>query len=221
MGRPTIMDEFTKNATAHVADGHTVNLEKLLNLMQVHSPLDKFYLVGSKFYVEQKTKTNGLSETKPLNRTRSRTVVYEKEVALHPMTKFASKYLFVSFENGHLGSKDDACPAIDYAGTKIWVNDQGEFHRLDAPAVVRAESHWSFVNGRLHSIRDEPAVSDGEWRRWYKYGEPSREGSAPTAISHKGVMEWRNTNGDLHRVGKPAVICQRLLQRWHASSQRN
>jgi hypothetical protein len=59
---------------------------------------------------------------------------------------------------------------IDYDGTKIWKNKEGEYHRLnDKPAIEYSDGKKAWwINGKLHRENDKPAIeySDGKkvWR---------------------------------------------------------
>jgi hypothetical protein len=64
---------------------------------------------------------------------------------------------------------------------------------------------FSGVDGRLHSVNDQPAVvyTDGtKW--WYKQGQIHRDGG-PAVVHPNGVEEWWQNN-KRHRTGGPAVI---------------
>lgn len=60
----------------------------------------------------------------------------------------------------------------DEEGTKRWLNDQGQYHREDGPAVeyYSGSNHW-YQNDKLHR-EDGPAVeySDGI-KIWYYRGD--------------------------------------------------
>jgi len=59
---------------------------------------------------------------------------------------------------------------IDNFGNKLWRNKDGEFHRLDGPAVEFADGdkQW-WIKGNLHRS-DGPAIELGSYKAWWKDG---------------------------------------------------
>jgi len=59
---------------------------------------------------------------------------------------------------------------IDNFGNKFWRNKDGEFHRLDRPAVEFADGdkQW-WKKGNLHRT-DGPAIELGSYKAWWKNG---------------------------------------------------
>ena len=66
---------------------------------------------------------------------------------------------------------DESYMEIEKLGTRIWRNKEGEFHRLDGPAIERADGdkYW-FQCGKLHRL-DGPAIkcADGSKEWWLNY----------------------------------------------------
>jgi hypothetical protein len=83
---------------------------------------------------------------------------------------------------------------IDEFGNKIWRNKEGEFHRLDGPAIegVDGRKEW-YQNGELHRL-DGPAqeFSCGD-KYWYKHGERHRL-DGPAAELYYGEKIWIKNN---------------------------
>lgn len=85
---------------------------------------------------------------------------------------------------------------VDVPGTatsesKIWSNSDGLLHRLDGPAIERADGRkeW-WINGKRHRV-DGPAVHN-----------PS------------GLKSWW-VNGQLHRTDGPAVEWSNGTKEWY------
>ena len=79
---------------------------------------------------------------------------------------------------------------IDENGKKTWLNEAGEIHRVDGPAVEYASGskHW-YLNGERHR-EDGPAVeAAGGNKYWYIAGEHHRE-DGPAVIYADGSKYW-------------------------------
>jgi hypothetical protein len=84
-------------------------------------------------------------------------------------------------------------------GTVVYVNDQGNLHRLDGPALINSKDgleEW-WVNGKKHRI-DGPAITvpiydsgifDGYQREWWVNGEIHRI-DGPARETPYGQSEW-------------------------------
>ena len=81
-------------------------------------------------------------------------------------------------------------PEIDANGNKIWRNANGQYHRLDGPAVIKADGTkgW-YVNGKRHRL-DGPAIewADGD-KLWYVNGELHRL-DGPAIEYADGTKAW-------------------------------
>ena len=86
-------------------------------------------------------------------------------------------------------------PAIDEYGNKYWTVN-GEYHRLDGPAIERANgtNYW-YVKGERHRL-DGPAV---EW--------------------NDGTKEWW-INDRLHRLDRPAVEWSDGNKFWYVDDEK-
>ena len=89
----------------------------------------------------------------------------------------------------------ESVPETDGSGTTRWRNSAGQLHRIDGPAVERADgSRMWWVNDHLHRT-DGPAVeyADGS-RKWY-------------------------INGQLHRIDGPAIEYTDGSGRWYINDR--
>jgi hypothetical protein len=112
---------------------------------------------------------------------------------------------------------------IQVNGRTCWVNEVGQFHREDGPAVIYdigmlngTREEW-YLNNHLH--RDGgPAIIgyvDGKIvsQYWYVHGTKHRD-IEPAVIQSDGRMEWWH-HGLLHRLNGPAVICENGVKVWY------
>ena len=102
---------------------------------------------------------------------------------------------------------------FDENETKRWVNEEGQFHRDDGPAVIWPDGTkiW-FQNDKKH--RDNgPAViwADGT-EEWFLNGQLHRE-NGPALMWENGTKIWCQ-NGFAHREDGPAVICANGSVEW-------
>lgn len=109
---------------------------------------------------------------------------------------------------------------VQLNGKTVWVNEKGELHREDGPAVVHTINHkreeW-YLNNKLHRV-DGPAVIsyiDGKVasQYWYLNGMRHRD-DGPASIQSDGYMEWW-CHGLLHKEDGPAVICENGVKVWY------
>ena len=61
------------------------------------------------------------------------------------------------------------------------------------------------VNGRLHSIRDEPAVT-GNITCWFRDGLCHRDGDKPAVIYDNGTQMWCRDGLIWREGGKPTIV---------------
>lgn len=106
-------------------------------------------------------------------------------------------------------------PTIDKHGSKIWCNEEGEYHRLDGPAyeMLYGSKEW-WVTGKRHRL-DGPAV---EWssgaKEWYVEGNRHRlDGPAVERVS--GYKHWWVDGVEVTESGYPAAVllfkCKQVL----------
>ena len=91
---------------------------------------------------------------------------------------------------------DESTLEIDKFGTKIWRNKNGEFHRLDGPAIEYSSGtkEW-WQNGKLHRL-DGPAIEyPSGYKVWYK-------------------------NAVLHRIDGPAKEFSNGKKSWYKNGRR-
>jgi len=96
-------------------------------------------------------------------------------------------------------------PITDGMGDKIWIDEDGEHHRENGPAIIYPDGaeYW-YNNGKLHR-EGGPAVTDPSgYEEWWDNGKLHRE-NGPAIIHPDGVEEWYK-NGMLHREDGPAII---------------
>jgi len=93
---------------------------------------------------------------------------------------------------------------VDEDKTVRWYNDKDEYHRLDGPAIERADDYKSWwIDGKLHRL-DGPAVEDAYgYKAWFVDGKRHRL-DGPAVEYADGYKEWW-VNGKLHRTDGPAT----------------
>ena len=102
---------------------------------------------------------------------------------------------------------------VDEEKTIRWYNDKDQLHRLDGPAVDRADGTkvW-YVNGKLHRL-DGPAFEYADGTKvWYVNGKPHRL-DGPAAEWASGTKVWY-VNGKLHRLDGPAAEWASGTKEW-------
>ena len=91
--------------------------------------------------------------------------------------------------------EEESIMTIDQFGHKKWRNKQGEFHRLDGPAIeyTNETKEW-WYQGLKHRL-DGPAIEcKSGTKLWYKYGK-------------------------LHCISGPAVQCMTGAKNWWIRGQ--
>jgi hypothetical protein len=139
---------------------------------------------------------------------------------------------------------------INGLGNKEWMNEKGEYHREDGPAIEwpGGNKYW-YINNKLHR-EDGPAIEfvNGT-KEWYRNGllhredGPAFEGASgnkeyylngmpikkedlltnkwPKCIlDEDGNKNWRNEKGELHREDGPAVE-QNCNKYWYINDKRH
>ena len=80
---------------------------------------------------------------------------------------------------------------INKYGNKFWINDKGQRHRLDGPAIEGAdgtESWW--INGKRHRL-NEPAVEyANEHKEWFLNDKLYRLDGPAVERSDDGTKNW-------------------------------
>ena len=91
-----------------------------------------------------------------------------------------------------------------FGGGVEYLNDKGQRHREDGPAVEwnNGDKSW-YLNGQIHRING-PAIeySNGD-KFWYLDGKSHREGGPAIEYSNGGKEWWLNDKR--HRIDGPAV----------------
>ena len=75
-------------------------------------------------------------------------------------------------------------------GDKVWRNEQGQRHRLDGPAIERADGtkYW-YQKDQLHRL-DGPAIERANGtKEWYRKGQCHRL-DGPAIECADGTKEW-------------------------------
>lgn len=79
--------------------------------------------------------------------------------------------------------------------------------------------HETFCNSTylfnyLHSINDQPAIIDEDYKYWYSKGDRHRGNNLPACIYADGDQSWWH-RGKLHRdVDLPAIITKKGAKHW-------
>jgi hypothetical protein len=104
-------------------------------------------------------------------------------------------------------------------GDRVWILNNGKFHRLDGPAVIKPDGtkEW-WINGIPHR-EDGPAIErvDG-YREWCINGKRHRI-DGPAIVYPNGLREWF-FEGKHHRLDGPAVEHKNGLAEWWINGQR-
>jgi hypothetical protein len=94
---------------------------------------------------------------------------------------------------------------VNRRGEVVWRNKDGEYHRIDGPAVVRDDGTimW-YKNGCYHRVGG-PAItySDGS-KMWFVNGQRHRE-DGPAVDDADGQKEWW-LKDKRHRLDGPALV---------------
>ena len=108
---------------------------------------------------------------------------------------------------------------VEADGTQKWTNSASQLHRLDGPAVIRADgTKFWFKEGKKHRL-DGPAVThSGGAKYWFLEGKLHRE-SGPAVIYADGSKEWYKED-KRHRLDGPAVIYPDGSKAWYIEGKR-
>ena len=89
-------------------------------------------------------------------------------------------------------------------GDKFWRNKAGQYHRIDGPAIERADGTRCWYRNRRFHRTDGPAIefSNGS-KFWYQNGKRHRE-DGPAVERSSGLKKWFQ-KGKLHREDGPAI----------------
>ena len=79
---------------------------------------------------------------------------------------------------------------VNEYGTRRYYNAAGQLHRLDGPAIERADGTKCWCQNSLIHRTDGPAIeyADGE-KRWYQHSQRHRL-DGPAVERSDGSMEW-------------------------------
>tara|TARA_S200002703_G_scaffold159297_1_gene172263 strand:- start:1927 stop:2322 length:396 start_codon:yes stop_codon:yes gene_type:complete len=96
---------------------------------------------------------------------------------------------------------------IDQDGTIKHFNDAGELHRLDGPAIIKANGDYIWMlNNVPHRDSGGPAVkrkeARGIYKVYYRHGKVHRD-DGPAVIKPNGIRVWY-TDGKRNRLDGPA-----------------
>jgi hypothetical protein len=85
---------------------------------------------------------------------------------------------------------DESILEIDKFGTKIWKNKNGEFHRLDGPAIEYSSGKkaW-YQNGKVHRL-DGHAIESADGRKWWCQNDLYHRVDGPAVIARGGAKAW-------------------------------
>jgi hypothetical protein len=85
---------------------------------------------------------------------------------------------------------DESTLEIDKFGTKIWKNKNGEFHRLDGPAIEYSSGtkEW-WQNGKVHRL-DGHAIESADGRKWWCQNDLYHRVDGPAVIARGGAKAW-------------------------------
>ena len=100
---------------------------------------------------------------------------------------------------------DESTLEIDPFGNKWWKNKNGEYHRLNGPAIELTDGTKSWWQAGLKQRLDGPAVeyANGD-RFWFRRGKKHRL-DGPAVEYASGEKHWYN-NDARHRLDGPAII---------------
>ena len=89
-------------------------------------------------------------------------------------------------------------------GTKVWRNENGQFHREDGPAVIypNGDKFWC-INDQYHREDGPAIIYENGTQIWWINGKLNRE-DGPAIIYFDGPKEWW-VNGKRHRLDGPAI----------------
>ena len=92
---------------------------------------------------------------------------------------------------------------VEYEDRVEWVNEEGELHRLDGPAVEWADGskEW-LVNDERHRL-DGPACEYADGQREWRVHDKLHRLDGPAVEYADGSKEWF-VNGERHRLDGPA-----------------
>jgi len=103
--------------------------------------------------------------------------------------------------------------------TTYWTNDEGNFHRLDGPAVERPNGVKEWYRNGLRHREDGPAIEHSSGRKeWYVNGMVHRT-DGPALEYSNGDKHWYQ-NGKRHRLDGPAVEFVDGTKHWYIDNQK-
>ena len=116
---------------------------------------------------------------------------------------------------------------LQFHTLKTWLDENGEFHRLDGPAWVRSDGYikW-FSHGQLHRENGPakifPLSYSGNSKGtefWFHFGKLHRE-DGPAVIKSDGTTKWYR-NSLLHREAGPAIEWPSGVKEWWLNGRRH
>lgn len=85
----------------------------------------------------------------------------------------------------------------------VWRNEDGQFHRLDGPAIIWEDESTEWLVNDLRHRTDGPAIEFKHVKEWWVDGSRHRT-DGPAVLFTNGHKEWW-INGKRHRTDGPAV----------------
>jgi len=117
---------------------------------------------------------------------------------------------------------------IDSRGNRVWTNSEGNFHRLDGPALDYANGYkaW-YQNGKRHRT-DGPAIKYGDgYKAWHlngehlteqEFNEKTKKSESTMTVDAYGNKNWRNSKYEFHRIDGPARIRPDGAEYWYQNN---
>ena len=108
---------------------------------------------------------------------------------------------------------------MNYDGSNVWRNSQGQQHRIDGPARIWANgTQWWYHNGQLRRT-DGPAVidADGTQAR-FRNGQHHRT-DGPAVIYADGSQRWYVNHQDITSEVEAWMLSQDVTWPWDSSTQ--
>ena len=79
---------------------------------------------------------------------------------------------------------------IDNQNTTCWYNHKDQRHRVDGPAVERADgSKFWYLNGKRHRV-DGPAIEDADGSKYWYLNDKLHREDGPAIEGTKGYKRW-------------------------------
>jgi hypothetical protein len=107
---------------------------------------------------------------------------------------------------------------VNHHGDQEWMV-RGKYHRIDGPAVIRADGTQAWcVNGLLHRTDGPAFISPDGDQSWYTNGEFHRV-DGPAIIWHNGDQDWIVRGEDITQEVNDWMRKQKVTWPWDAETQ--